>query len=203
MTVIAATEDAMVAAIAALLGNRVRTVDTVPASFSTEELADRLRLAPAVYVGFIGGASRDENAAVIDADFVVYALTQNASGERARRRGDATAIGAYEIIEAVAPALHGMAITAGAPPVAIDGTGTLSFTGINNLWAEQLDAEGVSLYSANFRVVLTFTAAAPGDLGDFETFSAQWDIAPQSHYRGDLPAPGADVDATQIVTLPQ
>lgn len=194
----------MIAAIGALLTTRIRTVDSIPASFSAEELADRLRLAPAVYVGFLGGqAVAEDSTTVLDAEFMVYALTQNASGERARRRGDPTAIGAYEIIETVVPELHGMKIMAGAPPVRVPGTGTLTFKSLANLWAEQLDKEGVSLYAATFTVELTFTKGLPANIGDFIRFGAQYDIPPLSHYAGPLPAPAAAVDAADIVTLPQ
>ncbi len=203
MSVIAATEDAMVDAVRALLGQRLRTVGSVPASFSAQELHDRLRGAPAVYVGFLGGqAVPSDTAVVLDARFAVYALTQSAAGEQARRRGDAVSIGAYDIIEAVSPRLHGLRITAGDPPVAVEGTGTLTFVEAANLWAEELDRAGVSLYSATFGIQLAFAPPDIDRLGVFATFVPQYDVPPFGPRSEPLSEPDTSVDAEDHVSLP-
>ena len=194
----------MVAAVRAQLGPNLCTVATVPAAFGAQELHDRLRAAPAVYVGFLGGqAVGSDTAAVLDARFALYAMTQSAGGELARRIGDARSLGAYDIIEAVAPALHGLRIQAGDPPVPVDGCGTLTFLDAANLWAEELDKEGVSLYSATFGVKIAFPAPATLGLGLFETFGAQYDVPPFGPRSEPLPEPSTAVDAEDILTLPQ
>jgi phage gp37-like protein len=204
VSIIAQTEDCIVAAIKTLLGNKVKDVASVPASLSAEELVDRLRLAPAVYVGFLGGddVSTDTNT-ILAAKFAVYALTENAAGEKARRRGDGSplGIGAYDIIEAVLPTLNGMSITAGAPPAPVPGAGTLYLEQVFNLWAEELDRKGVSLYSAAFKVNLELATPGADALAPFTSFQAQWQDPSES---GETPPIAGDaLTPTDKVILPQ
>jgi phage gp37-like protein len=169
---IGATEDAIVKRIRDLVGSEIATVETLPAALDLDELKRRRRPSPAIYVAFLGGAPREENELVIDAEFGVFFLTQGASEIR-RRRGDETRStdagslrtgGAYSLMQAVAPYLHGF----------VAPNGSLSCTGMHNLFADELDAEGVSLYSASFRVPVQIERILPADLADFLKLHADW-----------------------------
>lgn len=190
---IGAVEDAMVGQLRSLAGSTVRAIDSVPANFTEAETRDRLRNAPALYVSFLGGTARDENAAVIDANMAVYVLTDHRSGEKARRRGDSVQIGAYDLIALTASGLHGFVVP---------GFGALSLAEVQNLWADALDSLGVSLYAVTFRLPVTFQIPDAATLGSFQTFHADWDIPPF----GPLPPPNGlpadDRDAIDNVTLP-
>lgn len=214
MSVLAQTEDCIVAAVQAALTvngrSVVRIVETAPATFAAEELAERSRSAPAAYVAFLGGKPvSTDTCTILDAVFAVYALTANAAGEKARRRGDASplGVGAYDILEFVTPTLEGMAITTpgvdGGKPQRVPGSGTLQFDDVANLWAKELDALGVSLYAAMFRVKLQFQRSLPTDIAAFQTFRAQWDIPPFETHTSPLPAADDTVDAEDVVSLPQ
>lgn len=193
MSAIGTVEDAMIAAVKAALGATVKTVESLPAGFDAAELQRRRRVAPAVYIAFLGGSGLRETTPAIDATFAAFAMTEGAGDESARRRGGAVTIGAYEIMEAVAAKLDGLVV---------DGVGSLVLDDVANLFSDKLDAEGLSLYSASFKIPLAFQRAAPSALGSFQKFDAQYDIPPLSGYSGPLPAPAADVDAEDDVILP-
>lgn len=173
----------------------IRACESLPTNLTEQELTKRLRNAPAVYVSFLGGQAIRENEASIEGEFVVYFLTRNAGGEKQRRTGDATAIGAYDLMQLCIPALQGLPV----PDV-----GSLSLKSVANLFAETLDAQGMSLYSAAFAIPMAFeTPELGGNIAPFERFHADWVLAPGQHYDGDLPAPADAVAAQDDVNLPQ
>jgi phage gp37-like protein len=175
----------------------IRDCDSLPTSLTEAEFNKRLRNAPAVYISFVGGNALPENEAAIDGEFVLYFLTRNVGGERQRRTGDATAVGAYDLLQRVVPAVNGLVIA---------GVGSLIFKSIANLFNEQLDAQAVSLYSAAFTIPMVFDTPDPpigGNVAPFETFHADWILAPRQTYTGPLPAPAEDVAAQDDVSLPQ
>ncbi|HEY1505755.1 MAG TPA: phage protein Gp37 [Stellaceae bacterium] len=174
----------------------IRDCDSLPTNLTEQELQRRLRNVPGVYVAFLGGAAIQETEAAIDAEYVLYFLTRNAGSEKQRRTGDATAIGAYELMKLVVPAINGLRIK---------DVGSLTFKSIANLFAENLDAQGISLYSAAFTIPMVFDTADPpiGEVTPFETFHADWILKPTQSYTGTLPAPAQDVAAQDDVSLPQ
>jgi phage gp37-like protein len=188
---IAEAEEALVDAlrVAVTVGDSslVRTVESLPDNFSAAEVKTRLRAAPAIYVTFLGGKPREEASAMIDAEWGIFVLTMNASGERARRTGDATAVGAYELLELVIPAVQALSAA----------SGSFKLGGVNNLFKEELDRLGFSLYSASFTVPMVFQrsdAALPA----FETFHADWVKPPVSRPPPALPM----TDGVQLPAVP-
>lgn len=194
------TEDALIAKIKALLGNAVRTVESLPGDWDDDMLKRLLRLVPGVFVAFAGGGPRSggSNLASLDGQWIVYVVTGHASGEAARRRGDGVQVGAYELIERLAPALH---------LFVVPGVGTLRFARVENLYTGMVDRQGIAVYALTFQLDMTFSDAVDeASLDDFQTFDAQYDVpahTPGQHQPwldGDFTA--GTPDAHDTVTLP-
>ncbi len=164
-------EDAIIARVKALLTNKVKTVESIPAEIDDQTLHAILQRAPGVFVAFTGGAEprRGQTAATILATFALLVVTNHASGEAARRRGDVTQIGAYEIFDTIIPGLNGYNLGA--------DIGTPAFVRVENLFTPSADRKGAVLYSAVFQVPVTWPSDADlATLNAFQTFDAQYDI---------------------------
>lgn len=184
---IAAIEDDIIAVVKAAIGNKLRTVDSLPGDWDADMLRRLLLSAPAVYVAFLGGPKIKEADAVvgIDGRWSLFAITGHASGNAARRRGDGREIGAYEIIERLVPRLHNRTV----PDV-----GTMTLRDVENLYSGTIDNRGVALYSAVFTLPVYFPEVLDETTLDiFATFHADWDHAP----------PDGQTDASDTVILPQ
>lgn len=198
---IAAIEDAIIAKAKAVLGNRVREIATLPAGLDAAELGRRLRPSPAVYVSFLGGSAREENALVIDAEFGVFFLVGGANEDERRRgletrgapQGSLPKGGAYTLMAALLPHLNGLVV---------EGAGSLTCTGVNNLFNEGLDDAGVTLYSASLKLPLTMRLMNGDELEDFLEFNAQYVIPPHAMPAPGTPLPYGDADTGDDVALP-
>ncbi|WP_421793408.1 phage protein Gp37 [Hydrocarboniphaga effusa] len=183
---IAAVEDAITARARLLCGNRVRDVATIPAEWDANLLERVLRALPGVFIAFVGGADKTPGGttASFDAIFSVIAVTNHASGELARRRGDSRVIGAYDLIELLIPGLHKLKV----PDV-----GTLIFQRVENLYTGALDKLGIAAYAALFAMPLSFdTPVDESTLAPFETFTQTF-----------AKPPAGDPSPTLTTTLPQ
>lgn len=186
---IAAVEQHLIDTIKARFGNRLKAVESLPADWDDNTFKRILRLAPGVFVVFGGGARNPEHddQAVIDAKWGLMAVTTHASGELARRRGDTSGmIGAYEIIETCVQLLH---------QHDVPEQGRMLLDDVQNLFTDELENQGASLYGAEFSLPMTIAPSnAPGaSLDDFLTFDGVFDLAP----------PDGQADAEDTVALPQ
>jgi phage gp37-like protein len=181
-----AVEDALIERIKQTLGSAVRAVDSLPAEFDDATLSRVLRQTPGVYVVFGGGQepAPGGSEARMTANWLVYVITSHASGERARRRGDATTVGAYQLCETLMPALHAFTV----PTI-----GTLFFAGLENLYDGARDNQGIAVYALTFQMNMNFPgfdaaeALAPFDLAKV---TVQWpDPAPQPVAETDVQLP--------------
>ncbi|MCU0919019.1 MAG: DUF1834 family protein [Burkholderiaceae bacterium] len=199
---ILAVEDALITECRAALGARVRGVESLPGDWDDEMLQRLLRAVPGVFVAFSGGA-RNMGAgaaeASIDSRWTVITVTGHASGEAARRRGDALQAGAYELITILVARLHGLVVA---------GVGTLSMLDVANLYTGTVDRKGLAVYALTFSLPLTFELTPnPLLLEAFETFDAQYDVPP--HTPAEHPAwlagdyDTSTPDARDTVALPQ
>ncbi len=193
---IKAVEDAMLHRLRHVIGSEsarslVRQVESLPAQLDDKELERRIRSAPGAYVAFLGGQARKGSALIFDTSFAVYVLT--ASGdEGSRRRGGSAQAGAYPILLLAASALHNFTIK---------GVGSLLCDGIDNLFAEALDARGVSLYAARFTIPITAPNPTNIDaLADFLRFHADWLIDKEPPAE-PFTLPIDDADVTDDVVL--
>lgn len=169
---ITAYEDALIARCLAALtlgGKRlVRAVESLPGDWDDEMLKRLLRAVPGVFVAFAGGPVNPAATAEIQATWVIYVVTGHASGEAARRRGDALEVGAYGIACLLATALHEWS------PNAVDAT--LKLTELSNLYTGTIDKQGVAVYALTFQVPMAFGPLVPADLADFLVFNANLDM---------------------------
>lgn len=184
--IVSLVEDALINRIKARFGNALRKVDSLPGDLDEALLKQILVQAPGVYILFSGGPRRNaENSNDIDGKWVIFAITGHASGQAARRRGDALMIGAYQIISIICGSLSGYVV---------DDVGTLELVNVQNLFNGAIDRQGCSIYAATFNLPMSFTPVLdPALLDDFVTFHADYDFAPQDGVN----------DATDQVTLEQ
>lgn len=147
----------------------VREVAPLPGPWSLETLRRVLQAAPAVYVLWLGARAEPGNALAVDARWGVYVIASHASGADRRRRGDAQQIGAYEMVERIAPRLHGCDVSE---------HGTVRLERLESLVNDATFQLGASVYQAtvaipHLEVPLGVSAA---DLDAFETFHATYDL---------------------------
>jgi len=183
---LAEIEDAIVARLQEVLGASVRTAETLPGPWDEQSLGLAMRQAPGVYVYWDGGrASRQRARSDISAVYRVYAVTGHASGQRERRRGASHQIGAYEILERVVPALHGLSTP----------YGQLAFGRIAVLSPASSQRKGIAVYEAEFSIEAPFPALRDAaDLADFAVYSATHEVGgedtPDTYSHKDIPTGG-------------
>ncbi len=157
------TEEAFIDLVkASALKDRLRTIDAVD-QVTPDMIRRMVASAPAVYV--LVRHSRIERASArVTAD--VLCLARNARGGKAARHGDASAIGAYEIADAIVALCNNL--NAGFTP-------TDAKVDRNPAWpAAQLAAVVVTVQNS----VTAPTGLDLDKLADFATFDAQYDIPP-------------------------
>lgn len=169
---ISAVEDHITDLTTTLFGNALRKVDTLPNALNLSLLKSMISTAPAVYVAFLGGRAGqiDTEGATINARFDVYIITRHVGSDSARRRGDSTTIGAYDIIGRLIPQLHDSVV---------DDVGRLELKNVQNLFSMQLEQTfKAAMYALTFEVPnMSFAYEADlSALADFETFNADYDI---------------------------
>ena len=170
MSVIATVEDAILAVVNETLPNKLRDSGSLPGAWSIDLLRLLLNKAPAVYVSFNGGTfEKTAGLALINARFDVYLVTKEPT-EVNRRRGAVNVIGAYEMIEALAPALNGLTIA---------GCGSLRAESITNWFREVLIDLGGTVYGMQFslpRLSLSSNGVDLSLLADFAVLNVSSDI---------------------------
>lgn len=183
---IAAIEQHLIATAQTLFGTRLREVGSLPAEWDANTIQRAFNSAPGLFWVF-GGATRDPNRQdlVVITKWAAVAFTASAN-EPARRLGDSRVIGAYEIIETVAAKFDQHDV----PDI-----GRMELVDIDDLFQDAVERKGGSIYGAAFTLPMALPdpATVEDTLGDFITFDGKFDLAPTD----------AQVDAEDIVTLPQ
>lgn len=197
---ILAVENALIARIQQVLGDKVRKVGSLPGDWDDDMLKRLLRAVPGVFVVYPGGSRSGAVSTSVkkDAQWIVYVVTGHASGEAARRRGDSQQVGAYELLDTLEPALHGFTVA---------DEGTFAFERDENLYTGRIDTQGIAVYAITLQMLTVVPNQVDGStLDDFETFDAQYDIPPHTpgeHAKwlnGDYST--SNPDAHDTVTLP-
>jgi len=166
--VTASVEDQMIAQAKERLQGKIRVADSLPGSWSLDTLKRILQQAPAVYVHFAGAqAGNDDHDTHINARFVVYFISGQASGSAERRRGSAQQIGAYDMMETLVPALHGCTLA---------GYGSLALQQIGQEINEATFDLGATVYSATFAMANLHWPLDGPALDAFETFHIDYDL---------------------------
>lgn len=183
MSTIATVENAIIDCAKSALGVAVREVKTLPGGWTLDMLKRALQMAPGVYVAFVGGPAAS-NGGYIDAGFAVYAVAKGAA-EEDRRRGNPREIGAYEIIERLAPALDRLAVP---------NVGELVVREVQNAFTEAMFDLGGTVYALALTLPnMPWPDKDISGLAPFVTFEGTHSMAP-----------GPDEPAHQTqVTLPQ
>ena len=192
-------EDAIICRLREAFDNRLREVDHKPAKFDAEELLRVLSNAPAIYVAFLGFQRTERPPGSVRATYGAYMVAANASGERARRRGDEATIGAYEMAVLAAAKLERWVPDGAAGPIEVQSC--------ENLYATAFEKAGRTVYGlvCDVPVQIQDDWDVPTTLDNFITFHADQDIPPFGNVAKPPPAPtsGADrADAVVLVTLP-
>ena len=180
---IAGVETAILGVVNATLPNVLRDTGSLPGTWSVDLLRLLLQKAPAVFVSFNGGELESSAVALLNARFDVYAVVKEPT-ELARRVGTSATIGAYEIIEAITPALNGLTIA---------GCGSLRGKSVTNLFSNVLQEFGGTVYAMQF-VLPRLPLAATFDATTLANFSIL-------NIDSSLTVPGAD-DFTNTINLP-
>lgn len=155
---IAEVEDALIARLKIAFTPVVKTVESQPGPWTLDALKRALQFAPGIYVAYNGHRRVPEIAPThAVARFEVYVVSKNAAGDLARRRGDITAVGAYELAEGVTAVLHEFDITQ---------HGYMKFVETRNLFQEALLDIGGTVYAASFEIVLDVAPYPSGELLD-------------------------------------
>jgi phage gp37-like protein len=196
---IGALEDAIICRLREAFDNRLKEVDHKPAKFDAEELLRVLSNAPAIYVAFLGFQRTERPPGSVRATYGAYMVAANASGERARRRGDEATIGAYEMAVLAAAKLERWVPEGAAGPIEVQSC--------ENLYATAFEKAGRTVYGlvCDVPVQIQDDWDVPTTLDNFITFHADQDIPPFGNVAKPPPAPtsGADrADAVVRVTLP-
>jgi phage gp37-like protein len=174
MSAISQVEDKMILACTAALFNstknksNVRTIETIPGGWTLDTLKRMLQGAPGVYISYLGGGIKDSvNSVFNDGRFDAVVVVDSAK-ELERRRGTKSQIGAYQIVEIIAPALHNLTV---------NGVGTLKVTNINNLFNESTFELGATIYAVQCQCPnMNFESPVDDTLDDFITFDVDYDI---------------------------
>lgn len=163
---VTAVENHLVKTTTDLFGKTLKAVDTLPGPLNIKVIKQMIRQAPAVYFVFLGGNNGTQPGS-INARFDAFIFTAHASGQEARRLGDKSQIGAYQVLDRLLAKLHNNTV----PEV-----GTLKLKRVSNLFSVSLsDDLGAALYAATFELQnMTFEGEDNlDDLADFVTFHAE------------------------------
>jgi phage gp37-like protein len=181
-------EDSLLARVRDRFGDTLRQVDAIPASWDDEMVKRYLIGTPGVFVswGLDRGANTTDTTAEVNSLWQFTIITAHEGKESARRRGDARAIGAYEIVERLIPLMDGYTPA---------GETALAFDSAENLFSAANERNGLTVYGVLFSMPMTMGAVdeEPSDLEPFLRFHADWDQAPAD----------GQLEAQDRVTLPQ
>jgi len=184
---LAEVEDAMAERCKVLVGEHVKTIEDLPGNWDDATLKAARRKVPGIYIAWSGGAGVPGKRAGLNSRYAVYVVTGQASGERARRRGNGREVGAYEILERIVPGLHGLTV---------EDVGTLQLERVDNLYSDRADQQGVVIYGAVFGLAkMMFPAALDASaLADFAIFHANHQVpdGPDTETHQTLPT-GSEV----------
>ncbi|HEY1136574.1 MAG TPA: phage protein Gp37 [Xanthomonadaceae bacterium] len=188
MSRIGDAEDALLNRVRTRFGTALKHVEAIPSSWDAATIKRMYVGTPGVFLSW--GVQRGQRSTDSTAELIVLwefdIVTSHEGKEAPRRRGDARAIGAYEIVERLIPLLHGWTVP---------NEGSLQIETAENKFSAENERNGLTVYGALFSMPMTMDDGeeTPSDLDDFITFHADWDLAPAD----------GQLEAQDHVTLPQ
>lgn len=202
--IIAAVEDQIIARLDAAFAGRLREIAHRPAGTDRPTLVRSLLRAPGICIAFEGWEATERPEGTVTAGWTIYLIAANASGEAARRRGDAATIGAYEMLEVAARVLERWQPAAAAGAASVTQAALVDPAIPVGIVPTSFATSGRSAYVLTLKLPLLLAgpdAGPPPSLDPFVTFHADWDVPVHGNVTPPLPA--ADPDAADTVTLPQ
>ena len=202
---IAAVENAMIAALKNasdndVLGYKYSTLESYPENFDAylkEKVELRTPGAWALFLGMPEGENLGDGSGWTGrASFALVVAAQHLRNETASRHGDGTTPGSYQMaidaIRLIDGSMLGLDLVRpmearAMRPIARDG---------------ELRRQGLSLMAIEFHCTVPLGQFADeGNVAEFRTFHADWDVPPFGNVTPPLPA--VDPDAADTVELPQ
>jgi phage gp37-like protein len=205
---LAALERLRLAGTSGALGYVFRTLESYPEQFD-KYLVEKMRgrCFPAAWIVFGGWRPPIEVGGVIrvPATFMVVVAAENLRNETAQRHGAGEdEVGSYQLALDAAGLLHGQSLG-----LEIDA---LQLGPCRSVRPPQaIEERKVSLYALEFTTAFDVAGVTFGQrpIGDFSTFSVDWDVPPFGGVDGDAGTPGVQLpaaeaaDASDVVEMPQ
>ena len=155
MSVIAETNEALLAKIKALCGDYLREVDTHPGQWDDSSVRRLVRNPPAVYVAWLG-QQPNNNPHTVTARWGVFVVAEVLNGQRRN------AVGIYQIVETLTAGLHKQRI---------EPSGMFELQTVQNLWSDTQSGMGVAVYGMYFNAVQPLPDMTSDDtLCDFKIY---------------------------------
>ena len=178
------------AALEVILGAGTVDVASGPGAWTGTYLQKLIASLPAVRVAFQGAVVRDNTMVTADTDWsVIVVAGWNCDDEAARRRGMR---GLYAMLECLVWRFHNVQVGeiegGGGDPL-----GRARVDRVLNLWSEEWERVGVSIYEIEIVASLPMEPTKPETLDDFLRAGVDW----------DLPDVGEDADLSDLFDLPQ
>ncbi|MEW5727723.1 MAG: phage protein Gp37 [Pseudomonadota bacterium] len=146
----------------------------------------------------IGRPQPSAGGRIVPVTWTVFACAQNRRNERASRHGARTGaeVGSYQLVTDIRALLKDSRLGLEIGPM-VPGL-------VSSLFNGKLKAALISVYACDFTCTffeddVAAEDAAAGDLSDFLTLRAYWDLPP--HGNVQPPLPPQEADATDIITV--
>lgn len=173
------------------LGYRYKTLDSYPAEFDRFLEENPVLGFPAAWVTFGGYTSMSPvgaGAYQVEAAFVLVVSAENLRNEKAQRHGAAGKAGSYQL------ALDAIALLADQDlGLEIGGLRPDSLRFVRP--SELMTKRKISLLAIPITTTFILERGAPLDMGEFETFHANWDVPPFGGVDADAEAEGVQLPA--------
>jgi phage gp37-like protein len=149
------TEEALQARIKAVVGRAVRKVESHPGRWGNEVIKHMLADAPSVYTAFSMGRYADQGEDVLLGQWHVYVVARALNGQRE--------VGVYQLLQALAPALHEYDL--GQPDA-------LRLKSVKNLFSYSQAKAGFCCYELLFDLPMRLEEFDPSSLDDWLRYHA-------------------------------
>lgn len=172
MSGIEQAEDAIIAHCKNALGDKVKTVESLPGGWTLDMLNRALQMAPCVFVAYQGS---DEGADEFKhkGRFTIYTVSKGAT-EPQRRRGNSRIMGAYDMVDIL---LGQIAI------LTVPDAGKVNWTSVDNLFRDAMFEMGGTVYGIQLTVAnMPLSIIDKDELNDFLSVAAE-------HQVGDADTP--------------
>lgn len=134
MSIIAQTNEALIAKIKALCGDYLKEVETHPGQWDDSSVRRIVRNPPAVYIAWLG-QQPGKNSHAVTARWGVFVVAEVLNGQRN------DSIGIYQVVET---------LTAGIHQQRIEPSGMFTLQSVQNLWSDTQSGMGVAVYGMYF-----------------------------------------------------